>query len=286
MDPGSDVEYTCQRGTSWPATGFRVLLDATAEKNGCVYKGSRSAKVCIAACAYTVSDLQGVDYDDVNATKKMGVQKVLQSADGGKSIIDSALTVSSTTQAFQIKLYSTTTTTAAVTPNGMLSLGSILSWSFPYPSSPLPKKPLLGDADKDIPYRDTIYPFWSDLVTRTNGVAFATVGDTVGSRRFLVTWDDAYVYNYASSHLFISVVFYEAETYVDVVYGPFENGNVPTTVYDPALPAGPAQPPVTIAVQNIEGNEATQSSFFNVGGLTAYAKKAIRFSRVAPTCPL
>lgn len=177
-------------------------------------------------------------------------------------------------------------TTAAVTPNGMLSLGSILSWSFPYPSSPLPKKPLLGDADKDIPYRDTIYPFWSDLVTRTNGVAFATVGDTVGSRRFLVTWDDAYVYNYASSHLFISVVFYEAETYVDVVYGPFENGNVPTTVYDPALPAGPAQPPVTIAVQNIEGNEATQSSFFNVGGLTAYAKKAIRFSRVAPTCPL
>jgi hypothetical protein len=258
-------------------------LDAIAAKNGCLYRFTGSATVCIAACAYTVSEIT-MAYNDANANNIDGVKKVLVPTsvggvvDGGKELIDTAVTVPVGTTPMQLKLYSTTTTTGTVTPNGQFSLGSILTWSFPYPSCPLPKVPLLVNEDLDIPYRDTVFPFWSDLETRANGVAYATDSNAPGGgRRFVITWDDARVYQQSTSSLSFSIVFYEGQTYVDVVYGTFTNGNVPTT-------AAALQPPVTIAVQNLAGTEATACGFFNVGGLAAYNNKAIRFSRVAPVC--
>lgn len=108
---------------------------------------------------------------------------------------------------FSFTYYGRQYTSLYVSTNGFLSFVPLTSSHFGSSSIPSATAP------------NGVYPFWTDLVIDSNaGIHTATIGSTVGSRRFVVEWRNAAFYAYGGRVTF-GVVLSEATGEVLLQYG-------------------------------------------------------------------
>jgi hypothetical protein len=143
---------------------------------------------------------------------------------------------------FNFALYSTVTTSAWASSNGVLGIGSTANAVFSNACLPSTGAPL-----------SAIFPFWDDLITRSPGVCTAVVGTTVGSRQFFATWNDARFYASGAGDVTFTVILNEHDFTIDVLYGTMSSGQGTGTS-------------ATVGIQNAGGTVATQEEC-NVGGI-------------------
>ncbi|MEI8254124.1 MAG: hypothetical protein WCJ30_00460 [Deltaproteobacteria bacterium] len=106
-------------------------------------------------------------------------------------------------------------TDAWVSSNGILGLGSTASNEYNNLCATDPGA-----------LRGTILVFWDDLQPR-GGVCVATTG-RVGSRAFVVQWQDMYFYqNDVTAHLDFEVVLHEGTSAIDMIYREMSDGREP-----------------------------------------------------------
>lgn len=94
-----------------------------------------------------------------------------------------------------------------VTPNGYLTFQG---------SAPTPENGIIPNTIDGV--NAVIAAQWRDLRTRSPGVCIALIGNTVGSRRWVIQWSDARYFTSALGHLNFQIALNEGSHAIDLAY--------------------------------------------------------------------